>query len=122
VENPLIENRADPWIYRHTDGYYYFIATAPEYDRIPMRRSRTIAALSTAQEETVWTKHSDGEMGAHIWAPELHFIDNTWYVYFAAGRKDDVWAIRIYVLENSAANPSFNARHHNVVRRPIPMA
>ncbi|VTR28221.1 Alpha-N-arabinofuranosidase 2 precursor [Serratia fonticola] len=25
--NPLIEQRADPFIYRHSDGYYYFIAS-----------------------------------------------------------------------------------------------
>ena len=24
VTNPLIEQRADPWIYKHSDGYYYF--------------------------------------------------------------------------------------------------
>jgi GH43 family beta-xylosidase len=44
-------------------------------------------------------------MGSHIWAPELQFIDNKWYVYFAAGSTSNIWAIRIYVLENSSANP-----------------
>lgn len=29
AKNPLIEQRADPWIYKHTDGYYYFIASVP---------------------------------------------------------------------------------------------
>src|SRR5690606_17374231 len=28
----LIARRADPWIHRHDDGYYYFIATVPEFD------------------------------------------------------------------------------------------
>lgn len=40
--NPLVRNRADPHITRHTDGFYYFTATAPEYDRIILRRSRTL--------------------------------------------------------------------------------
>ena len=39
INNPLIEQRADPWIYRHTDGFYYFTATVPEYDRLILRRS-----------------------------------------------------------------------------------
>jgi hypothetical protein len=26
--NPLVEQRADPWVHLHTDGYYYLIATA----------------------------------------------------------------------------------------------
>ena len=44
-------------------------------------------------------------MGAHIWAPEIHFIDGRWYVYFAAGATDNIWAIRMYVLEGTGANP-----------------
>ncbi|MEV4168769.1 family 43 glycosylhydrolase [Nonomuraea sp. NPDC049709] len=103
--NPLAAQRADPHIFRHTDGYYYFTATAPEYDRIVLRRATTIQGLATAPESVIWRKHSTGEMGAHIWAPEIHFINGKWYVYFAAGRTDDVWRIRMYVLESAAANP-----------------
>ncbi|MER5195225.1 family 43 glycosylhydrolase [Streptomyces sp. NPDC002755] len=103
--NPIAEQRADPHIYKHTDGYYYFTATVPAYDRIVLRRATTIQGLSTAQEVTIWTKHSSGVMGAHIWAPEIHFIDGKWYVYFAAGSTSDVWAIRMYVLEGTGANP-----------------
>lgn len=103
--NPIANNRADPHIVKHTDGYYYFTATAPEYDRIILRRATTIQGLSTAPETVIWRKHASGEMGAHIWAPEIHFINGKWYVYFAAGSTSDVWRIRMYVLETSAANP-----------------
>jgi GH43 family beta-xylosidase len=103
--NPIAEQRADPHVYRHTDGYYYFTATVPEYDRIVMRRATTLQGLSTAAERVIWRKHATGEMGAHIWAPEIHFIDGKWYIHFAAGRAEDIWAIRPYVLESSAANP-----------------
>ena len=105
VTNPLIEQRADPHIYRHTDGYYYFTATAPEYDRIILRRATTIQELASASETVIWEKHEKGTMGAHIWAPELHYIDGKWYIYFAAGSTYNVWAIRMYVLENTSANP-----------------
>ncbi|MFG6196859.1 family 43 glycosylhydrolase [Nonomuraea sp. JJY05] len=103
--NPLAAQRADPHIFRHTDGYYYFTATVPEYDRIVLRRATTIQGLASAPETVIWRKHATGEMGAHIWAPEIHFVNGKWYVYFAAGRADDVWRIRMYVLESSAANP-----------------
>ncbi|MFJ3669056.1 family 43 glycosylhydrolase [Streptomyces sp. NPDC090106] len=103
--NPIAAQRADPHIFKHTDGYYYFTATVPEYDRIVLRRATTIQGLSTAAETTIWTKHSSGIMGAHIWAPEIHSIDGKWYVYFAAGSTSDVWAIRMYVLEGTGANP-----------------
>ncbi|MFD5074585.1 family 43 glycosylhydrolase [Streptomyces sp. NPDC058371] len=104
-DNPLVRNRADPHIHRHTDGYYYFTATAPEYDRIILRRSKTLRGLAGAQESVIWKKHTNGDMGAHIWAPEIHHINGKWYIYFAAGRTDDIWKIRMWVLENGHANP-----------------
>jgi GH43 family beta-xylosidase len=103
--NSLIARRADPHIFKHTDGFYYFTATVPEYDRIILRRATTLQGLASAAETVVWRRHTSGDMAAHIWAPELHFINNRWYIYFAAGRSDDVWRIRMWVLENTSANP-----------------
>ena len=105
IKNPLIEQRADPWCMRNTDGYYYFTATVPQYDRIEMRRAETIAGLSNADAKVIWKKHDRGAMSYHIWAPEIHHIDGAWYIYFAAGRAEDIWAIRIYVLECKSPNP-----------------
>jgi GH43 family beta-xylosidase len=102
---PLVPNRADPQILKHADGHYYLSATVPEYDRLELRRAPTLEGLRTAPPKTIWRKHDQGEMGAHIWAPELHAIDGTWYLYFAAGRADKVWDIRIYVLSNPSPNP-----------------
>jgi GH43 family beta-xylosidase/lysophospholipase L1-like esterase len=105
--NPLVRQRADPHVTFHTDGYYYFTATVPEYDRLELRRARTLEQLAAAEPQTIWRKHASGPMGSHIWAPELHFIGGKWYVYFAAGgaEKENVWNIRIYVLENASPNP-----------------
>ncbi len=103
--NPLVLQRADPYIYKHTDGFYYFIATAPQYLRIELRRSETIAGLSAAEPKNVWKAHETGPMGNHIWAPELHFINGKWYIYFAAGDAEEIWRIRMYVLENDSPNP-----------------
>lgn len=103
--SPLIEQRADPYIYKHTDGYYYFTASVPEYDRIVLRRAKTIEGLITAPEKVLWRKHPTGEMSKHIWAPEIHYIDGNWYIYFAAGQEEDIWAIRPYILECKDENP-----------------
>lgn len=103
--NSLVAQRADPHIYKHTDGYYYFTATVPAYDRIILRRATTLQGLASAPETTIWTRHTTGEMANHIWAPEIHYINNKWYIYFAAGHSDDQWRIRMYVLENASANP-----------------
>ncbi|MGE5786734.1 MAG: family 43 glycosylhydrolase [Myxococcales bacterium] len=105
ITNPLIAKRADPYLFLHRDGYYYFTATVPEYDRIELRRATSLQGLSTAPTVVAWSRHSSGAMAAHIWAPELHYIDSKWYIYFAAGSSSNVWDIRVYVLENASANP-----------------
>lgn len=102
---PWILQRADPYIYLHTDGWYYFTASVPAYDRIILRRSKSLAGLQTAKEVTVWKEHERGPMSEHIWAPELHYLMGKWYFYFAAGEKEDAWKIRPYVLECEGQNP-----------------
>lgn len=104
-DNPLAEQRADPWVHKTDDGTYYLIATVPEYDRIVLRKANTINDLKNAQEKVVWNKHKQGVMGHHIWAPELHRIDGTWYIHFAAGEAENIWNIRMWVLSNPSKNP-----------------
>jgi GH43 family beta-xylosidase len=110
LHNPIVLQRADPWVYKHTDGYYYFIATVPEYDRIELRRAVTIQELGTAPAVTFWRKRDAGPMSANIWAPEIHYVQGKWYIYFAAAREAEpnesgLYDHRMYVLENEAENP-----------------
>lgn len=104
-DNPIAEQRADPWVHKTEDGIYYLIATVPEYDKIVIRKANSINGLKSAAEKTVWYKHDKGIMGHHIWAPELHRIDGKWYIYFAAGEAENIWNIRMWVLSNSSENP-----------------
>lgn len=102
---PFIIQRADPYVYRHKDGSYLFTASVPEYDRIVLRGSRTLDGLADADEVTIWEKHRKGIMSIHIWAPEIHCIEDKWFIYFAAGNKDNIWAIRPYVLACTGDDP-----------------
>lgn len=102
---PWITKRADPYVYLSKDGDYYFTASLPEYEGITLRRSKTLFGLAEAEEVMIWKKHETGPMGAHIWAPELHFLEGKWYVYFAAGDAEDIWKIRPYVLECQDEDP-----------------
>lgn len=102
---PFIMQRADPYVYLHEDGTYLFTASVPEYDRIILRSSRTLDGLAKASEVTVWEKHEEGIMSVHVWAPEIHFIAGKWFIYFAAGDKNNVWAIRPYVLGCTGDDP-----------------
>lgn len=103
--NPLVRERADPWITRDADGSYLLTATVPAYDQIELRRASALGELGAAKPVVIWKKHASGPASHHIWAPELHQINGKWYVYFAASRAEDIWAIRMYVLECASADP-----------------
>lgn len=106
VVNPVAPRHADPWIYHHTDGHYYMTGSVPAYDRIEIIKAETIQGLAMAEPVVVWRKHDEGPMSRHIWAPELHYVDGKWYIHFAAGREDEPFAIRMYVLENDSPDPT----------------
>ncbi len=102
---PWILQRADPYVLKAQDGSYYFTASVPEYDKIVLRKAAHLGDLPDAEEKTIWTCHNDGPMSKHIWAPEIHYLFGKWYIYFAAGEKEDIWKIRPYVLECQGADP-----------------
>ena len=106
--NPLVKQRADAQLFRHEDGYYYMTGSVPEYDRLVLRRSKTIAGLATAEERVLWRHQASGPMSGFIWAPELHQIDGRWIMYFAAGPSgggEDVFRIRTYAVVCDGPDP-----------------
>ncbi|MDC8786477.1 glycoside hydrolase family 43 protein [Roseateles koreensis] len=102
--NPVVPQRADPHLSLH-DGRYCFTASVPEFDAIELRVSADLAGLAEAPAHRIWTRHAQGPMSCHVWAPELHRVDGRWIVYFAASEVGDIWKLRMYVLENSHADP-----------------
>ena len=105
-----IAPRADPYVVKDaSSGSYYFTASVPAYDSIVLRKSDTLAGLAQAEETVIWQKHESGPMSKHVWAPEMHFLFGKWYIYFAAGEKDDIWKIRPYVLECQGPDPMKDA-------------
>lgn len=110
----FIADRADPFITLGNDGYYYFTASYPMYghddkegyDRVILRRSKTIEGLKTAEEKVILDeKDSDSEF-RFIWAPELHFIGGKWYVFYAAsGSADNIWDINCHAAVCTGADP-----------------
>ena len=99
--NPLLPSGADPWcIYK--DGYYYYTNTTGT--NITIWKTNSIADLATAEKKVVFTPPDTGLYSKEIWAPEIHYLQNKWYIYFAAdsGRNVDH---RLWVLENSSDDP-----------------
>ena len=58
---------------------------ADGYDRLILRRAKTVAGLETAEEVTIWDEKDDPKRGRFIWAPELHKIGDSWYFLSTAG-------------------------------------
>lgn len=107
INNPIVLQRADPFVLRH-EGQYYFTGSYPLYDRIILRISNSLNGLKEAKEYTVWLKDSKGPKSELIWAPELHRVNDKWYIYYAAAPDtnidDDTFNHRMYVLENESDN------------------
>lgn len=112
--NPFILERADPYVTKGPDGYYYFTASYPMksdcdpegYDRVILRRSKTLAGLAEAEEITIWKVTGETVSHRFIWAPELHCIGGKWYVFYAGSEDaNNRWAFDCHVLMCDSADP-----------------
>ncbi len=102
--NPVLSG-SDPWIYKNDSIYYY---TQTSGNRIMLWKTKAVSKLSTATTKTVFTPAAGTANAANIWAPEIHFFDNKWYIYYTAGSGTDV-SQRTWVLENTSADPTTGA-------------
>lgn len=99
--NPLLPSGADPWVIYHA-GYYYY--TNSMGSKLILYKTKNMAGLKSAANKTIWTPPAGTMYSKELWAPELHFINHKWYMYFAADDGDNDHH-RIYVLENSSIDP-----------------
>ena len=53
----FIEQRADPYILRK-DGWYYFTASVPAFDRVILRKARALAELPVSDEIRCFSANS----------------------------------------------------------------
>ena len=99
--NPLLPSGADPFSF-YKDGYYYYTHTLG--NRIAIWKTKNLADLKSAQRKDIFIPPAGTLYSKQLWAPEIHFIQNKWYVYFAAddGNNNNH---RMYVLENESADP-----------------
>lgn len=97
--NPLIVQRADPYIYKHTDGYYYFTASVLAYNLIEIRRAKTLNGLAHAAPRTIWRKHPDGSgpMSQLIWPPN-----------YITSMENGSFTLPLPILKNSTTTACFN--------------
>ena len=100
-KNPLLPSGPDPWVLQNDTTYYYMNTLG---NRLAIWATGKMSALGRVQPVTVWTPPAAGPYSKDVWAPELHYFDGKWYLYFAAddGNNNNH---HIYALENDGANP-----------------
>ena len=97
--NPLLDSGFAPWaVFR--DGYYYYTQGAE--DVITLWKTTDITRLRNAPHKVIYA--TDSLSQHHCWAPELHYIDHKWYLYYTAddGNTDNH---QIYVAVNPSPDP-----------------
>lgn len=95
--NPILPDGADPFLYEHEGLYVYTQTTG---SNVTIWRTDSPTELATAESKVIW-QPTKGERD--IWAPEIHFLNDRWYVYYAAVMPGEVH--KMYVLESATADP-----------------
>lgn len=100
--NPLLTSGPDPWV-TQKDNFYYYTHTLG--NRIALWKTSKMTELGNVSPQTIWSAPLGTAYSQNVWAPEVHFLQGKWYAYFAADDGNNV-NHRMYVLENSAADPT----------------
>lgn len=98
--NPLL-NGADPWVIKK-DGFYYYLHTSG--NRVVLWKTNAVSKLGSITGTEIFKAATGQPNAENVWAPELHFLDGKWYIYYTAGSGPDDTQ-RTWVLENSNADP-----------------
>lgn len=99
--NPVAVDGADPWVIKHQETYFYCYS---KDNAIWINKSDDLVKVVQMNGVKVWEPETGKNYSKEIWAPELHFIQDKWYIYFAAddGNNENH---RMYVLESLTENP-----------------
>lgn len=104
--NPLFKG-ADPWIVMH-DGKYYTCRSGA--GGIWITESSFISCFDGGKtleqaKKKVWSLPKDESRWntVSLWAPELHYVEGKWYIFYAAGKNatGPFWTQRAGVLVSS---------------------
>ena len=102
LTNPVWPSGNDPWVVRKDDDYYYCWSTG---SGVHVRAIRDLSDMADEGGSLVWAPEKGTMWSEELWAPELHYLDGSWYIYVAAdgGRNEDH---RMYVLKGTTQDPT----------------
>lgn len=100
-KNPVLTSSPDPWVFQRGDNYYVTFTTG---SNITLYKSPEMSDIALGQSKIIWTPPVSGPNSKNIWAPEIHYVVDRWYVYYAAddGKNENH---RMWVIENTSEDP-----------------
>jgi GH43 family beta-xylosidase len=85
-ESVILCAGADPWVVSHEGRFIYCHA---HHNGVAVRVAETLEGIGDARVQVIWKAPDSGPYSKEIWAPELHFYNDRWYVYVAADDGDN---------------------------------
>lgn len=101
--NPVAPDGHDPWVVRSKGKYYYCYS---DKGKIWVNQSSDLVEAVQFSGKAVWSPEPGKPWSKQLWAPELHYIEDHWYIYVAAsdGQNENH---RMYVLKGDAPDGAF---------------
>ena len=86
------------------EGRYFYCEGREHQRAIAVRCASTIAGIGEDPGTVIWEAPLFGPYSHAVWAPELHWVDGRWFIYFAAdnGKNENH---RMWVLESRTEDP-----------------
>ncbi|MGC8823894.1 MAG: family 43 glycosylhydrolase [Bacteroidales bacterium] len=100
-------NYQDPWVV-YAGGYYYYVHS--DGGQIFVYKSSILQNVLLGTKVSIFLPSAGQPYSYNIWAPEMHYLNGRWYVYFAAddGNNENH---RMFVLEGGTdANDPLNGQ------------
>ena len=105
--NPLDvrQSLGDPWLYKHTDGYYYYTRSGGQ--GVTVTKTKSMTMLTENPNDETRTKvlfYNNSINKIELWAPEVFFFNGHWYSYFTLA--DDIQG----TLEKDTSRRTYGAK------------
>lgn len=107
--NPIRQpGGSDPFL-TYSDGYYYLLTTS--WTDVRIARSATVDGLKTAEKKVVYST-DEASRCCNVWAPEVHYLDGAWYIYYSAGNADNLDGQNLHALKGMCL-PTSSVKPYN---------
>ncbi len=99
LTNPIMQGQ-DPTV-TLKDGIYHLVQS--DGCAIHLRRSTTFGGLATAADSVILSPGC-----SELWAPEIHWLSNRWYLYYTFNTNLNTGGIdrRVFVAESAGTSPN----------------